>query len=256
MIATTPLKRKQTLYVPETISSKNLTVTELATLKAVLLDGISIVRDGVNNTILFNSNIAATGGIQAYTMGVDFDPTIWESIPKAGLYNPAAKSPTTDPFGIAAFDQTYFKIDVDSGYISLIGGSAGTYDHVELLNKGINTHDEIDTKLIRTGGSLPTTVYEITNVFNINLSDNNNFLLNPSGVYSITVTITAANVGQSGIIIITNSDTTSAAVLPSNLLTPFGADILWDNVSGHTAILSYYVLNATKAIVNYVGDFS
>lgn len=102
----------------------------------------------------------------------------------------------------------------------------------------------------------PTTVPEIANVFTIDLADNNNFLLNPDGEFSIVVTIGSSNIGQTGMITIINSSATTPANLPANLLTPNGAEPAWVTTSGNIAILSYYVISSTQAIVNYVGTFA
>jgi hypothetical protein len=114
----------------------------------------------------------------------------------------------------------------------------------------------MSTDLTRVGGNLPTTVTEVSDVFTINFSVNNNFLLNANGAYSIAATISAANVGQSGMITIVNTTATAAASLPSNLLTSNGLGVAFDNTSGHVSVLSYYVISSTQAIVNYVGNFS
>ena len=118
---------------------------------------------------------------------------------------------------------------------------------------GTNTGDQ---DLSRVGGSLPTTVTEIADVFTIDFSVNNNFLLNANGAYSIVATISAAEVGQSGIITIINQTATTAAALPVNMLTPNGAGIAWDNIVGHVSLLSYYIISDTQITVNYIGNFS
>jgi hypothetical protein len=129
-------------------------------------------------------------------------------------------------------------------------------DHTVLSNIGANSHAQLDKALIRTGGKLPTTVTEILDVFTIDFSVNNNFLLNANGAYSIAAIISAENVGQSGIIKIVNATGTTPAALPANLLTSNGLLIDWAVLANDVSILSYYVVNTTQAVVNYIGKFS
>ena len=103
----------------------------------------------------------------------------------------------------------------------------------------------------------PTTVAKnASNVFPIDLDDNINFILEASGVWSLTVTATSDHVGQAGNIIIKNTATTTPASLPSNLKTPNGSTIAWETDSGDVAIISYFVVDTSTILVNYVGNFS
>lgn len=94
-------------------------------------------------TLRITGNLQATGDVQAFT-NTGNPGTIFDNIPKAGLFNPLAKDPTSDPFGLATFDNDYFELDETSGYITLKPGSAGTYDHTLLSNIGNNSHAQID----------------------------------------------------------------------------------------------------------------
>jgi hypothetical protein len=105
-----------------------------------------------------------------------------------------------------------------------------------------------------SNGSL-TTVTKFSNIFTLNLNTNNNFLLNASGIYSIAMTITSANIGQSGAIIINNTAATTAGALPSYMLTPEGATLDWVNTSGAVSIISYFVIATDKVLCNYVANF-
>jgi len=103
----------------------------------------------------------------------------------------------------------------------------------------------------------PTTVTKnASNVFPIDLSANINFILEASGVWSLTVTVSADEVGQAGNIIIKNTATTTPASLPSNLKTPNGSTIAWETDSGDVAIISYFVVDTSTILVNYIGNFS
>tara|TARA_R110002050_G_scaffold69412_5_gene150105 strand:+ start:2219 stop:2782 length:564 start_codon:yes stop_codon:yes gene_type:complete len=103
----------------------------------------------------------------------------------------------------------------------------------------------------------PTTVVKNgSNVFTVNLADNINFILEADAVWAMTVTAAADQVGQAGNIIIKNTATTSPASLPSNLKTPNGDTIAWQTDSGDVAIISYFVVDTSTILVNYVGNFS
>jgi len=126
----------------------------------------------------------------------------------------------------------------------------------QILRADGSVDGNIYTSLKRVGSNLPTTVSKVSGNHTIDFSANNNFLINASGSYSIVASISAANVGQSGMITIVNSAGVTPGNLPSNLLTSNGHEPAWVTASGKTSILSYYVINATQAIVNYIGDFS
>lgn len=95
-----------------------------------------------------------------------------------------------------------------------------------------------------------------SNVFVIDLSENINFTLEASGVWAMTVTAAADQVGQAGNIIIKNTAVTTPASLPSNLKTPNGSTIAWETDSGDVAIISYFVVDTSTILVNYIGNFS
>ena len=75
------------------------------------------------------------------------------------------------------------------------------------------------------------------------------------------MTIASENVGQSGVIILKNPGTVtvgqfSMAALPSNMLTPAGANVNFTTSVNDTSVISYVVISSTQALVNFVGDFS
>ena len=132
-----------------------------------------------------------------------------------------------------------------------LNGSAQTTEANSKAKLHVNGGAFIDEALYRS----VTTVTKSLNTFAIDLSDNDNFLLNASGTYYITMTITSDNIGQSGTIIINNTATTSAQALPSYMLTPEGASVSFVNTSGAVSIISYFVLATDKVLCNYVGNF-
>ena len=100
-------------------------------------------------------------------------------------------------------------------------------------------------------------------IHNIDLSTGNNFIMKPgkagggSAVSAITFTITDQEVGQSGSIMISNlsAGTISFKDLASSVYTPSGSAISWETANSKDSLMSYYVANTTKILVNYIGDF-
>jgi len=105
-----------------------------------------------------------------------------------------------------------------------------------------------------------TTVTPSSGVSTINLTANDNFLVNLANESSsLVMTIASENVGQSGVIILKNPSSIgsfSMAALPSNMLTPAGASVNFTTSANDTSVISYVVISSTQALVNYVGDFS
>lgn len=103
----------------------------------------------------------------------------------------------------------------------------------------------------------PTTVTkDASNVFNIDFADNLNFILEASGSYSIAVTVGADQIGQAGNIIIKNTAATVPAALPAIMKTPNGDLVVWQTDSGDLAIISYFIVDTSNVLVNYIGNFS
>lgn len=131
----------------------------------------------------------------------------------------------------------------------------GMFAHVHATGGAYFAHNGEWVKL--QAQVTPTTVAKNgSNVFPIDLSDNINFILEASGVWSMTVTVAADQVGQAGNIIIKNTATTTPASLPSNLKTPNGDTIAWETDLGDVAIISYFVVDTSTILVNYIGNFS
>ena len=105
-----------------------------------------------------------------------------------------------------------------------------------------------------------TTVTPSSGVSTINLTANDNFLVNLTNESSsLVMTIASENVGQSGVIILKNPSSIgsfSMAALPSNMLTPAGASVNFTTSANDTSVISYVVISSTQALVNYVGEFS
>lgn len=131
----------------------------------------------------------------------------------------------------------------------------GMFAHVHGTNSAYFAHAGNWVK-IRDFRTATTVTKNASNVCALDLNDNDNFILEVSGVWSLTVTASASMVGHSGTIIIKNTATTTPASLPSNLKTPNGETIVWQTDSGDLSLLSYIVVDANNILVNYVGNFS
>jgi hypothetical protein len=94
-----------------------------------------------------------------------------------------------------------------------------------------------------------------SNVFNINLGTNTNFVLNGTGVWTMSVTVPSYAIAQSGAIIIKNSATTTPGALPANVKTPNAQSITWETDNGDVSVLSYLVVDTNTVLVNYIGNF-
>jgi hypothetical protein len=94
-----------------------------------------------------------------------------------------------------------------------------------------------------------------SNVFNIDLATNTNFVLNAAGTWTLNVTVPSYAVAQSGAFIIKNTSTTTPGALPANIKTPNGQAIAWETDNGDISVLSYLVVDASTVVVNYIGNF-
>lgn len=132
----------------------------------------------------------------------------------------------------------------------------GMFAHVHATGSAYYAHGGNWVKL-KPFNLTPTTVVKNgSNVFAIDLSDNENFILEAAGTWAMDVTVTTGQIGQAGNIIIKNTAITSPASLPSNLKTPNGDLVAWQTDSGDVSIISYFVVDTSTILVNYVANFS
>ena len=149
---------------------------------------------------------------------------------------------------------------------SLNGEANLTFDGstLALTGSGTVSSDFDVTGSIKVTQNLRRTITTVTpssGVSTINLTANDNFVVNlVDNSNSLVMTIASENVGQSGVIILKNPSSIGAdfamAALPSNMLTPAGANVNFTTSASDTSVISYVVISSTQALVNFVGDFS
>ena len=105
-----------------------------------------------------------------------------------------------------------------------------------------------------------TTASESSGTHTCDLTKNDNFNITATNATTtIALTVATENIGQSGMIIITNPASVSNlsfAALPSYMLTPDGATVNFVTASNAIHIITYYVHATNKVLCNYVGNFA
>jgi len=165
----------------------------------------------------------------------------------------------------------YRAISFDSGGdLNLMPGS-GTVGCIKIENGGTTPNkgdvtiagDTIFGRNIKVTKNIERTVTTASNSSNTHtctLVDNDNFnIAAANATTTIALVVASANVGQSGMIVITNPASVgslSFAALPSYMLTPDGATLNWVTTANAIHIITYYVHATDKVLCNYVGNFS
>jgi len=105
-----------------------------------------------------------------------------------------------------------------------------------------------------------TTASESSNTHTMDLTTNDNFNVTATNATNtLALTVASENVGQSGMIVITNPASVGSlafAALPSYMLTPDAATLNWVTSANAIHIITYYVHATDKVLCNYVGNFS
>lgn len=162
----------------------------------------------------------------------------------------------------AAGGDTYIDMsDGDNGRVRLF------YDNnvkLSTASAGISVTGDIDAtgsiKVTQNIRRTVTTASESSNTHTMDLTLNDNFNVTATNATNtLALTVASENVGQSGMIVITNPASVGSlafAALPSYMFTPDGATLNWVTSANAIHIITYYVHATDKVLCNYVGNFS
>ena len=224
------------------------------------------------NTQLSDSDIAAFGYIKTDTNTQRTDAEIDARIAlnPEGFVTTDTNTQLSDS-DIAAFG--YIKTDTntqlsDSDIAAL--GYIKTDTNTQLSDSDIaafgyiktDTNTQLSDSDISTLGYVKQTAVDAATVSiatasgAVNFNSGVNHHLTVSGAWTLSLSNISGNEGQSGVIVITNSAATSTPTMPTEFKTPNGDTAVWNNASGNTAMLSYYIVNSTTILTNYIGNFS
>jgi len=230
---------------------------------------VPILAVEVSRSLIKNSSMPRISRIAADTSLTDGDKLIGTDV-----------SGSTKNFTLAQLGNftkaNYSNVDIANGADnriittsdadSLNGEANLTFDGstLALTGSGTVSSDFDVTGSIKVTQNLRRTITTVTpssGVSTINLTANDNFVVNlVDNSNSLVMTIASENVGQSGVIILKNPSSIGAdfamAALPSNMLTPAGANVNFTTSASDTSVISYVVISSTQALVNFVGDFS
>lgn len=76
------------------------------------------------------------------------------------------------------------------------------------------------------------------------------------GTWTMSISGMSSFIGRSGTITIYNNTATSPGALPTEMKTPNGDSIVWNTTAGTTSLISYYIVNASTVLINYIGNFA
>lgn len=155
---------------------------------------------------------------------------------------------------------TSFGGDVSGTYNSIVVAD-DSHNHVISNVDGLQT--ALDAKAALSGATFTGGVRHDQDsltasggTLTINLSNANNFYITMTA--STTFAFTSKDAGRSGNLIIKQDATGGRSfTLPSECKTPVnGASIAQSTGANEISILSYYVLDGSNVLVNYIGDFA
>jgi hypothetical protein len=147
---------------------------------------------------------------------------------------------------------------IDRGVIKFYDSTSQTYKGRYAFNNS-GKLVEINDSGNRVADVSDTTPLLITknasNIFDVDLQDATNFKFEAAGTWTFSIRVPSTSVGQTGTITIENTATTTPGALPSNVKTPNGDAIDWQTDSGDIAILTYFAVDTSTVLVNYIGNF-
>jgi len=193
------------------------------------------------NTQLSDSDIAALGYIKTDTNTQRTDAEIDARIalnPEGFITSYVDTNTQLSDSDIAAFG--YIKTDTNTQLSDTDISNLGYIKDYTVTESDVADHTE---SIATSSGA-------------VNFNSGVNHHLSVSGSYSLTLSNISGNEGKSGVIVITNSAATSTPTMPTEFKTPNGDTAVWNNTSGNTAMLSYYIVNSTTILTNYIGNFS
>jgi len=128
------------------------------------------------------------------------------------------------------------------------------------MNQHTKTDSNVEHHDLYLTGALKRdfiSVNGVGGVYDIKPDQGDAFIFTATGSIDITMSnIGNDNVGQSGTIVIINGAGAGYNALPSNMLTPSGADIQWVTTQGAISIISYIIVDVDAVLVNYIGNFA
>ena len=98
---------------------------------------------------------------------------------------------------------------------------------------------------------------DATTTTTLDLTTSVNFKISLGTDTTLAISNASSAIGQSGVIVFVQDATGGRTVtIPSSWKTPRGASISWDTGANSINIISYYVIDGSTIVINYMGDFS
>jgi len=145
-----------------------------------------------------------------------------------------------------------------SGNISGSATSTGSFGRVEATTLTINGNVTFSNNLDVQGSfKLNQSSVTATTTTTLDLTSSVNFKISLGTNTTLAISNASSAIGQSGVIVFVQDTTGGRSVtIPSSWKTPRGASISWDTGANSINIISYYVIDGSTIVINYMGDFS
>jgi len=155
-------------------------------------------------------------------------------------------------------------INFDTSSVLHLNAGTSTSGPLQVGTSNVTATGDVDVtgsvKITQNLRRTVTTASESSNTHTITLNDNDNFNITATNATNtIALTVASENVGQSGMIVITNPASVGSlafAALPSYMLTPDGATVNFVTTANAIHIITYYVHATDKVLCNYIGNFA